>query len=193
MTENPNVIQVALLVAQAIERVGGRYFIGGSLASSIDGEPRATNDIDVVLDLPIGRVVELRDALGAEFEVDAGMLRDALLRGRCANAFDLPLVMKIDFFGHAHGDFDESEFERRRAVAVNADGALLYVKSPEDTVLRKLAWYHEGGEISERQWRDVLGVLRRSGRDLDHDYLDRWAPKLGVGELLSRARQQASE
>ncbi|MEN9579659.1 MAG: hypothetical protein RJA70_2668, partial [Pseudomonadota bacterium] len=96
MTENAkDAIDVALLVARAVEAVGGTYFIGGSLASSVDGEPRATNDVDVVIDLPVGSVPDLVAALGADFEVDSSMLRDAVLRGRSANVFFMPLVMKV--------------------------------------------------------------------------------------------------
>ena len=158
MNAELDVIGVAGRVAEAIESVGGRYFVGGSLASSVDGEPRPTNDIDFVVDLPLGRVEALTAALGADFEVDQGMLREALLRGSCANAFYLPIVLKIDLFGHAHGAYDNVEFDRRRLVEVRA-GTSLYVKSPEDSVLRKLLWFRAGGEVSDRQWRDVLGIL----------------------------------
>lgn len=96
-----DVLGVALQVARAIESVGGQYFLGGSLASSLDGDPRTTNDIDFVVDMPLGRVAALREALGDEFEVDVDMLRAALQSGSCANAFYLPIVLKIDFFGHA--------------------------------------------------------------------------------------------
>ncbi|MBK8998041.1 MAG: nucleotidyl transferase AbiEii/AbiGii toxin family protein [Myxococcales bacterium] len=189
-TPHDDAISVALRVAAAVEAAGGTYFVGGSLASSLDGEPRSTNDIDFVIDLPVGRVAALAAALGPDFEVDEAMLRDALLRGTCANAFYLPWVLKVDFFGNAHGDFDESEFSRRRRVEVRS-GASLYVKSPEDTVLRKLAWYQAGGEVSERQWRDVQGVLRTHADDLDQSYLEAWSRRLGVEDLLAKARREA--
>ena len=88
-------IGVALRVGAAIEAVGGAYFVGGSLASSLQGEPRATNDIDMVLELPLGRIIQLKNALGEDFEVDIDMLRDALLHGRCCNLFYLPSVTKV--------------------------------------------------------------------------------------------------
>lgn len=93
-------------------------------------------------------------------EVDAEQLREALLHGTSANIFYLPEVVKIDLFGHAHGPFDESEFSRRQRVVIRDDGRALFVKTAEDTILRKLWWYVQGGQVSERQWRDVLGVLR---------------------------------
>lgn len=183
-----NAIDIALKVAHALTSVGAEYFVGGSLASSLQGEPRATNDIDFVISLSVGKVDALREALGDEFEVDTDMLRDAVLHARSANAFYLPVVTKIDFFGRGYEPFDESEFSRRRPVVVRASGESLVVKSAEDTVLRKLLWFREGGEVSERQWRDVVSVLRISRETLDDAYLDAWAARLKLEPLLARAR-----
>jgi hypothetical protein len=94
---NAEVLDVALHVARAVESCGGEYFVGGSVASSLQGEPRATNDIDFVLSLPLGRVRSFCEALGPDFEVDADMLETALARASTASAFFLPLVTKIDF------------------------------------------------------------------------------------------------
>jgi len=138
-----NAIDIALKVARALTAVEADYFLGGSLASSLQGEPRATNDIDFVIALPLGKVGELAAALGPEFEVDIDTLRDAVLRASCANAFYLPFVTKIDFFGRGYEPFDESEFSRRRTTIVSATGESLVVKSPEDTVLRKLLWFRD--------------------------------------------------
>jgi hypothetical protein len=188
MSERPeDVIDVALRIAQALESVGATYFVGGSLASSLHGEPRATNDIDFVIDIALGKIDALAAALGSDFEVDVDMLRDAVLHGRSANVFYLPLALKIDFFGHAHGPYDDAEFLGRRAVAVR-DARALVVKSAEDTILRKLLWFREGGGLSDRQWRDILGVLRAQQGNLNEAYLDDWAKRLGVADLLDRAR-----
>jgi hypothetical protein len=182
-----DVIDVALQVAEALESVGATYFVGGSLASSLHGEPRATNDIDFVIDIALGKVGALAAALGDDFEVDVDTLGDAVMHGRSANVFYLPLAMKIDFFGHAHGPYDDAEFLRRRAIPVRDDRTLV-VKSAEDTILRKLLWFREGGEVSDRQWRDILGVLRAQQGNLDEAYLREWAKRLGVAGLLDRAR-----
>jgi hypothetical protein len=184
-------IAVAMRVAEAIEAAKGSYFVGGSLASSLQGEPRATNDIDMVFDLPLGRVGEFVAALGEDFEVDVDMLRDALLHGRSCNIFYLPVVMKVDLFAVGPSPYDEVEFARRRRVPVRSTGETLLIKSPEDTVLRKLLWYREGGEVSERQWRDVVEVLRVSGGGMDRGYLAHWSGRLGISDLLERARAQA--
>ena len=187
-----NAIDIALKVASALTSVGAEYFLGGSLASSLQGEPRATNDIDFVIALPAGRINALRDALGTDFEVDTDMLRDAVLRARSANAFYLPVVTKIDFFGRGDEPFDESEFSRRRATVVGASGESLVVKSAEDTVLRKLLWFREGGSVSEKQWRDIVSVLRISQSAIDDRYLDSWATRLDLAELLAQARTARS-
>lgn len=187
-----NAIDIALKVARALTSVGAEYFVGGSLASSLQGEPRATNDIDFVIALGVGKVNALRDALGEDFEVDTDMLRDAVLHARSANAFYLPVVTKIDFFGRGYEPFDESEFSRRKPIVVRATGESLVVKSPEDTVLRKLLWFREGGEVSEKQWRDIVSVLRISGDTLDDGYLSAWAGRLRLETLLARARAARS-
>lgn len=187
-----NAIDIALKVASALTSVGADYFLGGSLASSLQGEPRATNDIDFVIALPAGRVKALRDALGDDFEVDMDMLRDAVLHASSANAFYLPVVTKIDFFGRGDEPFDESEFSRRRPVIVRASGESIVVKSAEDTVLRKLLWFREGGEVSEKQWRDIVSVLRISGHAMDDAYLESWASRLNLRASLDRARKARS-
>ncbi|HKO51386.1 MAG TPA: hypothetical protein VJV79_26940 [Polyangiaceae bacterium] len=120
------------------------------------------------------------------------MLRDAVLQARSANAFYLPQVTKIDFFGRGYEPFDESEFSRRRPVVVSASGASIVVKSAEDTVLRKLLWFREGGGVSEKQWRDVVSVLRISGDAMDDAYLTSWASRLEIDELLQAAREARS-
>ncbi|MFT3764513.1 MAG: hypothetical protein QM820_03195 [Minicystis sp.] len=160
-------LDVALLVAAAFDAVGCDYFLGGSVASSLQGEPRATNDIDFVVAMPRFRVRAFAEKLGSDFDVDQEMLRDALGTGGSANIFYLPMVTKVDIFGVGPTAYDEVEFSRRRRVRVRATGEELFVKSPEDTVLRKLLWYREGGEVSEKQWRDVVEVLRISAAQIE--------------------------
>lgn len=185
-----DVLDIALRVTDALERLGIGYFLGGSLASSFQGEPRATNDIDLVVDLEEGRVGELAGELGADFDVDVVALRRAASEKSSWNVIYLPSATKIDLFVLRGSPFDRSEFLRRRRVEVRT-GRSLFVKSPEDSVLRKLLWYRTGGEVSDRQWRDVVQVLRQSRSLIDAGYLDEWAGQIGVEDLLARARQAA--
>jgi hypothetical protein len=185
-------IEIALVVGEAILAVGGDYFVGGSLASSMQGHPRSTNDIDIVLAIPVGSIRAFVETLGVDFEVDEVMLRDALLHGGSANIFHLPSVMKIDLFAVGPTPYDEAEFSRRQAILVRP-GHSLYVKTAEDSVLRKLLGYRMGGGVSERQWRDVIEVLEVGGQGLDRSYLDTWATRLALTPLLTRARAEAGQ
>lgn len=183
----PDVVYVALLVAREFERNQIDYFLGGSLASSFQGEPRATNDIDFVVSMSETQVDRFASALGEAFLIDPPALQQAMREGRAWNIIHLDTVTKIDLIPRGTGAFDRSEFERRERVEVR-EGEWLYVKRPEDTVLRKLLWYREGGGVSDRQWRDVLGVLRHSAKEMDVVYLAEWARALGVADLLDAAK-----
>jgi hypothetical protein len=185
-----DVLDVALLAAGALERAGVGYFLGGSLASSFQGEPRATNDIDLVVDLAESQVDPLAAALGPDFDLDAVALRRAARERGSWNVIHLPTVTKVDLFVLGTSPFDRSEFERRQRVEVRS-GRSLFLKSAEDTVLRKLLWHRAGGGVSDRQWRDLVEVLRISREVLDGAYLDTWAVRLDLVAPLARARADA--
>ncbi|MBZ4419336.1 hypothetical protein [Myxococcus sp. RHSTA-1-4] len=187
----PAVLLVALQCAESFEQVQVGYFLGGSLASSLQGEPRATNDIDFVLDLKPSQVEPLAQALGSDFEVDIESLRESAMRRGSWNIFHQPTVTKVDLFILRSGAFDQSEFSRRRRIVLTPDGRGLYIKSPEDSVLRKLLWFRDGGEVSSTQWRDVVQILRLAAGTLDGVYLREWASRLGTQELLERALLEA--
>lgn len=170
------------------------YFLGGSAATTLHGEPRMTNDLDFVLEVDATRVEALVDALigalGEDFEVDAEALaRAARLRGSW-NVFYLRDFTKIDVFFLRTGPYDRVEFDRRVRHLL-PDGRTLWVKSPEDSVLRKLCRFRDGGGVSERQWRDVVMTLRLNAGRLDEGHLDAWAGPLGVEALLAQARAAA--
>jgi hypothetical protein len=176
-------------VARALERAGVEYAVGGSVASSAHGEPRATLDLDFAVRLTPGLVPALIEALGADFAVDEDMLREAIRTAQQVNIFYLPHFSKIDLFVRGDDEYDRAEFSRRVEIEPVA-GQRILASSAEDNLLWKLRWYRKGGEGSDQQWRDVLGLLRVSGEKMDIGYLREWAARHGVDDLLERAMSQ---
>lgn len=189
--DRPTALSVVVHVLELLDRLGLRYHIGGSFASAIHGVPRQTMDADLVVELDSESVVELVEGLGGEFYVDVDVARDAVVRRASFNAIHLGTGFKVDFFVKGRDAFDELELERSLLLQIRADPPRsAFVKTAEDTVLRKLQWYRSGGEVSDRQWRDVLGVLAAVGGTLDREYLHLWATRLGVSDLLDRAESE---
>jgi hypothetical protein len=187
-------IAVTLLVIDALEKLGVRYLIGGSLASAIYGVPRATMDADLVADLRMENAEPLARALASAFYVDAEMIRDAIRQQRSFNVIHLDTAFKVDVFVRKQRAFDESQLARRIKYVVATDPErTAFVASAEDTILAKLEWYRLGGETSERQWHDVLGIVKAQGERLDIGYLREWAAQLGVADLLERVLNEAKE
>lgn len=175
-------------VVGALETMGIPWFLSGSLASSLHGVPRATNDADIVVDLPIGAVSELVRRLGDGYYADEAMIRNAFERGAACNIIWLQTMMKVDL-SPPRFRFDREALARRQCARLSdGSGASLDVQvaSPEDTILSKLHWYVAGRATSERQLRDVQGIIGVHGAALDRDYLQRWATVLGMEDLLQR-------
>jgi hypothetical protein len=171
------------------------FVIGGSLASSVHGVPRATMDVDLVVDLKVEQVEPLADALCADFYADAAALEQAVRTGRSFNLIHYASSYKFDLFPLGADPFQQAEFRRRVSVKVDLPGSgplELPVVTAEDSILSKLDGYRRGGEASSRQWEDVLGVMRTSGNALDWEYLHRWSRHLGVEDLLKRAGEEAA-
>lgn len=184
--------QVALAVARALDECGLHYVVGGSVASSLSGEPRSTLDVDVVVAIRAADVEPLLAALGDDFHADAEAVRRAVRRRSSVNVFHHATSTKVDLFMLGGSPLDEQALSRRVRVQVAADpDRFLYVYTPEDILLQKLRWYRLGGEVSDRQWRDVLGIIVVQGEDLDDAYLQSGADLLNVTDLLDRALQEA--
>ena len=189
----PIPIAVTLRVTSLLERLGVPYFLGGSLASTLFGAPRTTLDSDIVADLKPGQVALLVRDTEADFYVDEQMIRDAIDHQAAFNLIHLETAFKVDVFVRSQRPFDRAQFARRqkRSLADQPESQA-FVASLEDTILAKLEWYRLGGEVSERQWRDVVGVWRACSAQLDYAYLQKWAAQLGIVDLLQPARDEAT-
>jgi hypothetical protein len=181
------------ILAKRFTALGIAYYVGGSVASSLYGIFRATNDADIMVDLKESQVDGLVEALAADFYVDAEMIHAALTQGLSFNVIHLPTMVKADLFPLKRSAFGQSELSRRRPeqIHVGDDPETIYFASPEDSVLQKLVWYRETGERSDRQWNDVQGILKVQGKGLDRAYMSQWAVFLNVSELLERALDDA--
>ena len=172
-----------------LNRLGIAWYVGGSVASTVHGQFRATNDVDLIADLRAEHAEALRVALDPDHYVDEDSIRDAVRRQSSFNLFHFGTGLKIDVFIAADSEY-EASVRARRVLQPVGDGPSarhLWIASAEDTILAKLAWYRRGGEVSERQWSDVQGVIELRNRDLEIDYLRRWAPILGVADVLEQA------
>jgi hypothetical protein len=188
-----DVITAVAPVRAALEQLGVRYYVGGSLASSLYGLSRSTMDADLVAELAAEHVHPLTETLVATYYVSEPAMAEAIARQSCFNVIHLATSFKVDVFVLKDREYDREAMTRRRADSLDPDHPerRLYFASPEDVVLAKLEWFRLGGGVSDRQWRDVVEVLRVQAGALDEDYLDRWAPAIGVAELLQKARQDA--
>ena len=186
------VFQVTRRVAAAFDVAGVRYFLGGSVASALYGEARSTRDIDLVAAMLPHHVEPFLAALGNQFYADATAIGAAVAARRSFSVIHLDTMVKADIFIFKADAFGRSQLTRRTPRQLSPDDpAAIYVASAEDTVLAKLQWYRDGGGVSDRQWNDVLGVLKVQGAALDRAYLDEWARELRLTDLLCQAVDEA--
>lgn len=172
-------------VILALTRSDVPYFVTGSFASSLHGEFRATNDLDIVAALETAILVPLFDALSRDFVTDIDQAHDALHSQSSFNIIHRSTYLKVDVFPCVT-DFDREAL--RRAELVMFPGAALAVRiaTREDILLAKLRWYRLGGEASRVQWRDAERLVLLNREELDDRYLHAWAERLGVRDLLRR-------
>jgi len=183
----PDILAAITPIVEALEEFGIPYHIGGSVASSLYGIPRLTIDADLVADIRMEHVRPLIRQLETDYYIDEDMIRDALRRQSSFNVIHQDTILKVDIFIPKSRLFDQEELYRVQQEVLLEGTRPFNVASPEGTILNKLEWYRMGGEVSDRQWNDILGVLKVQGTSLDMAYLQRWAANLNVTDLLERA------
>jgi len=192
----PSPEEVLLGFTRELERIGLRYMVGGSFASGIHGIPRMTYDADIVIEIDLEKLQEFVDTFKDVYYVDEVMIRKAVERRSSFNLIHLQSMFKIDVFVSRQGSFNASAFSRRKLEKIsNSETDKVFVTSPEDIIIAKLDWFRKGNSISERQIKDVLGVVKVQNAcgGLDWEYLKYWANEMGVGDLLEKVREDVKE
>ena len=184
------------LLLQVFDLLEIHCLVRGSVASSFHGVWRATGDIDIVALVRAADIEPLVEELRREFYADAGQIRAAIDAGRSFNVIHLPSSFKFDIFPLTSDRYQQVQFGRRRFEQAKVFGTEPFevaVATAEDLILSKLRWYRLGGERSEQQWNDVLGVIAVQGDGLDSAYLREWARYLNVNDLLDKAFSEHHE
>lgn len=184
-----NPLDVAAEIAAILDRLGIPYVVGGSVAASLVGEPRSTLDLDVMIDAGPDDAARLARALGESCYVDEATAVEAARRRSAFNAIHLASSLKIDFFFAEDAAFAREALAHRQTVRIGTADIAFY--AVEDLVVRKLWWFRAGDETSERQWRDVLGILRLNRDSIDRERLQLMAADAGVSDLLERAARES--
>lgn len=181
-------VQVTRLIAEVFERFQIPYFVGGSLASSLHGVPRVTQDVHMVADLKPQHIAPLVEALETTCHVDADMVRDAIQRRSSFNIIHLATMFKVDIFVFQDDRGSQEGMARREKYELSEEPhEELFVATAEDIILYKLHWFQLGGGVSERQWNDVSGVLQVQKEKVHLSYLQQAAKHMGVKDLLEQA------
>lgn len=185
-------IEVTVEIARMLQKLGVEYLVGGSLASSLHGHPRSTQDIDVVADLRPEHVTPLLAALRGGFYFDEPAIREAVTRRSSFNVIHLRTLFKVDVFVAGDDLSTRRELQRRQVYTLDIEPPEdIVVASAEDVIVQKLHWYRLGDHVSERQWLDAMNVLEVRGSELDHEYMRDLATHMGVADLLERILGQA--
>ncbi len=185
-------LESLLCVTRALDDLQVPYLVVGSVASSLHGFSRATGDADVVADIQPEQVRPLFEALKEDFYIDDLAVSRAVRNRRQFNVINFDTLFKVDIYPPAADEFSRQQLARRQPARLLSDSEqVVYLATPEDTILAKLRWHQKGGGASGRQLEDVAGVIKVQGSRLDLEYLRGWAGRLGVGDLLERALGEA--
>jgi hypothetical protein len=177
------------IVVQHLNDLGVPYMMTGSIVSSLQGEPRSTHDIDLVIDLEPHHIENLIQSFPQPaYYISRDAIADAMRTETMFNVLSLNDGEKIDFWILTDDPFDRSRFSRKRTEIIF--GMPTLVSSPEDTILAKLKWAKMAGG-SEKQITDSLRVFEVQKANLDMAYLDQWASRLGVSDVWEKLQREA--
>ena len=180
--------EACLPVIRIFSEAGIDSFIGGSFATSYHGTPRSTNDVDLIADLRLAHVPLLVAGLKDRYYIDPEQVLQAIRRRGSFNILYLRTMFKIDIFVSGDDPFSRSAMRRRQRISLGEPPELVDIASAEDSILRKLAWYRLGNEVSERQWNDVLSVVKIQAPHLDLEYMSAMARQLEIEDLWDRLK-----
>lgn len=176
-------------VVESLERLDLPYFVTGSMATIFFGEPRFTNDIDIVVDLPAAKIAAFCASFPSEaFYVSEESARRAVSRRRQFNIIHPASGLKVDIIIPQGTPLDRSRFARRQPIHPLPDLEAAF-SSPEDVILKKMESYKAGG--SEKHLSDIAGVLKVMGGSLDREYIADWARRLGLVDLWEQILSKA--
>jgi hypothetical protein len=188
---NELAVEVTLEVTKVLDHLRVPYLVCGSLASSVHGTVRSTLDADILADIKLEHVEPLVDCLNSDFYISPEAIYDAITHRTSFNVIHFASAFKVDIFLPKPRRFDEQQFCNRVSHLVATDPvSSAYIASSEDTILAKLEWYKQGNEISERQWLDIVGIVKVQGKRLNVDYLRHGAIDLDVVDLLEESLKE---
>jgi len=174
-------VDLLKFVVGVLERMGLRYAVGGSIASMYYSEPRYTNDIDIIVDLPIDRVAEFVAAFPQEeFYVSEDAARSAIKNRQQFNIIWASEGLKADIIIPSNHALDQSQLDRARRVRPRDDFEAVFA-TPEDVILKKLQAYAEGG--SDKHLRDVASMLKIQSDRIDIEQIENWVRQLGLTDI----------
>ncbi len=193
MTDLEALVHSLTRIADVLDEMSVSWAVGGSIASAVYGEPRATNDIDVIATLTERQARGLVAQLGEEFYANEDSAADAVRRRSSFNVIDNHSLIKVDIFVPAPGPLGVGQLDRIRHISAFPGMRAVPILGPEDIVLQKLRWHRSGGGVSDRQWRDIVSILRILGLRIDTGYLEGVATQEGLADALQQARVDASD
>jgi hypothetical protein len=191
--KNPDLIEAVQPVIKTLEALAIPYYISGSIASSLYGIARATMDVDLVADIKIEHIASLKTSLENKYYIDEEMVAEAVRQRSSFNLIHLETMIKIDMFVFKDEPYQKEALKRKRRDTFEEGQTSIefYFSSAEDIILNKLLWYEMGEKVSERQWYDLIGVIKVQSTLLDKEYLKRWATTLNLMDLLVKAYTDA--